>query len=123
MKLLKIWFEKHREIINMIINQFVFLIGLVYQLALRTLVFSGLALLYAFYLATPETTVYQLAQMMHTIVFVKFAFTLAVVYTGAMFVFSGCTSVFAKEFPYASGISAKGAVTSKSSVSSKKAST
>lgn len=85
MKLIKTWCDSRRENIGGSVHIILYLMWIFNLIILRTVAGAGLIFLYCLYEATPETTVYQLAKVMHTSLFFKCAYLVAVLYTVVSF--------------------------------------
>lgn len=67
------------------------LFSVVLTLVRRTLGGAGVVLIYSFISATQETTVYQLAQLVHRPYFWQVAFCIAVIYSAIVFASNGAS--------------------------------
>lgn len=74
------WIEKHRDSIARAMHMISTAIWFAGNLVVRTFTMAGAILLYLFFTASPETTVYQLAQSAHKGIFWQAAFGLGMVY-------------------------------------------
>lgn len=72
--------EKHRDTIALAVQMVSTAIWFAGNLAVRIFTMAGAILLYSFFNASPDTTVYQLAQMAHKGIFWQAAFGLGMVY-------------------------------------------
>lgn len=83
------WAEANRRKLTEAYDAIEWLFSLVLSLVRRTLGGAGVVLIYCFVTVTPETTVYQLSQVVHRPYFWQVAFCIAVTYSVIVFARNG----------------------------------
>lgn len=108
MKKLATWAETNRERIGDVFNAISSILWLISLFVTRTFAGAGVMLLYVFFNATQNTTVYQLAQLVHTWNFWQITMIIAVIYSAVLMVVHGSIGGHRVEARYISAAYASG---------------